>query len=382
MKKHILSLTGLIAGMLLVIPNPGMAQKKKKEKEPADPFKFTIQVEYPRTSTKNQGSASTCWSYSTTSFLESEIQRIGKKATDLSVMYTVRNTYLEKADRYVRWNGKLEFGPGGACHDVINAIKKYGIVPWDLYTGNEIRENSVKHGEMDGVLRGYVDGVIKNPNRKLSSAWKTGFENLVDAYLGEIPTTFTVDGKSYDPLSYAASLGLNWDDYVEISSFTHHPFYKPFVIEVPDNWSRDQVYNVPLDEFIEIIDHCLTNGYTVAWASDLEQGFNFAQGVAIVTPDNWDRKTFKPGIEPVVNQERRQLEFDNYMTTDDHGMHLVGIAHDQTGTKYYLEKNSWGEGNKYKGYSYISEQYVRLKTTAVLINKNGIPAELRAKLGI
>lgn len=357
-------------------------QAQRKQKAAKDPFRFTIQVEHPRLSTKNQGASSTCWSYSTTSFIESEMKRIGQEPADLSVMYSVRNTYLEKADRYVRWNGHLGFGPGGAFHDVINSIRKYGILPMDLYQGNEIAESSVKHGEMDGVLKGYVDAVVKNPNRKLSTAWKTGYQNLADAYLGEVPETFTWKGTQYTPLTFAASLGLNWDDYIEISSFNHHPFYESFVLEVPDNWSRDKVYNVPLDDMIRITDHSLNNGYTVAWAADLEAGFSFAQGVAIVTPDDWDRKTFKPGMEPLVTQERRQKEFDNYLTTDDHGMHLVGIATDQAGNKYYLEKNSWGEGNKYKGYSYISEQYVRLKTTCIMVNKNGIPQDIRQKLGI
>jgi bleomycin hydrolase len=368
-----------LIAILLILPSNVQAKKKKV---PPPPYKFNIEVEYPRTAVKNQGSSSTCWSYSTTSMLESEIIRIGKPETELSVMYTVRNIYLDKAEQFVRWNGKCEFGPGGACHDVTNSIKKYGIVPLSVYAGNEIKEKGVIHNELDGVLRGYVDGIVRNPNGKLSTAWKTGFTNLVDAYLGKVPENFEYKGTSYTPATFAASLGLNMDDYVEISSFSHHPFYSRFVLEVPDNWVRGSVYNVPINELDQIVEYALKNGYTVAWASDLEKGFNFGLGVGVVPPDNWDGKTFKPGMEPEITQERRQMEFENYQTTDDHGMHFVGIAHDQNGGKYYLEKNSWGPANQYKGYSYISSAYVKLKTTCIMLNKNGIPKEIREKLGL
>jgi len=364
---------------LIVLPSPVEAKKKKV---PEPPYKFTIDVEYPRTAVKSQGSSGTCWCYSATSFLESEVQRIGKPEVELSVMYTVRNSYIDKADQFVRWNGKCEFGGGGADHDVTNSIKKYGIVPWSVYTGNEIKENGVIHNEMDGVLRAYVDAIVRNPNGKLSTAWKAGFTNLADAYLGKVPENFEYKGTSYTPMTFAAALGLNMDDYVEISSFTHHPFYGQFVLEVPDNWIRGSVYNVPVNELDEIVEYSLRNGYTVAWASDLDKGFNFGLGVAVVPPDNWDGRTFKPGMEPEITQERRQTEFENYQTTDDHGMHLVGIAHDQNGGKYYFEKNSWGAGTPNKGYSYISSAYLKLKSTCIMVNKNGIPKEIRTKLGI
>jgi bleomycin hydrolase len=369
----------ILMAVLIMMP---LAAEAKKKKVPEPPYKFTIEVEYPRTDIKSQGSSSTCWSYSTTSFLESELIRTGKPAVELSVMYTVRNIYIEKAEQYVRWNGKCEFGPGGANHDVINSIKKYGIVPWSVYTGNEIGEKAVIHNEMDAVLKAYADGIVKNPNGKLSTAWKSGFTSLTDAYLGKVPENFEFNGSSYTPTTFASSLGLNMDDYVEISSFSHHPFYTQFVLEVPDNWIRGSVYNVPIDEFDRIVEHSLRNGYTVAWAADLDKGFNFGLGLAVVPPDNWDGRTFKPGMEPEITQERRQLEFENYQTTDDHGMHLVGIAHDQNGGKYYLEKNSWGPGNPYKGYSYVSSAYLKLKSTCVMVNKNGIPSEIRTRLGL
>jgi len=378
MKILRISLSLLLISLFIA---PGMAfAKDKKKKKSKDAYKFTIEVEHPRTATKSQGRSSTCWSFSGTSFLESEIQRIGKEPVELSVMYTVMNTYREKADLYARWRGNLEFGPGGAFHDVTHSISKYGIVPMEVYKGNMIGANSIMHGEMDAVLKGYMDGLIRS--RAPSTAWKNGFDNLVTTYLGEIPEEFTYKGQIYTPESFAVSLGLNMDDYVEISSFTHHPFNEKFVLEVPDNWLRDEVYNVPLDDIIEIINHSIRNGYTVAWASDLGKGFNYGLGIGVVPPDNWDGKTFKPGMEPTVTQERRQLEFDNYSTTDDHGMHFVGIAKDQLGNTYYVEKNSWGEGNKNKGYSYVSEQYVRLKTTCIMVNKDAIPEEIRENLGL
>jgi bleomycin hydrolase len=380
MKKLSYLKSGIILlASIIALPLPVEAKKKKV---PEPPYKFTILVEHPRTAIKNQGSSSTCWCYSTSSFLESEMQRIGKPMVELSVMYTVRNTYIDKAEEFIRWNGKCEFGPGGADHDVINSIKKYGIVPMAAYPGNEIKEQGVIHNEMDGVLRAYVDAIGKNPNGKLSTAWKNGFTNLVDAYLGEVPEDFEYAGTSYTPTTFAASLGLNMDDYVQISSFTHHPFYEKFVLEVPDNFARGTAYNVPIDELDQIVENSLKTGYTVAWATDLESGFNFGLGVAVVPPIGWDGKTFKPGMEPEITQERRQVEFENYQTTDDHGMHLVGIAHDQNGGKYYCEKNSWGPGNQYKGYSYISSAYLKLKSTCIMVNKNGIPAEVRKKLGI
>lgn len=378
MKTLRISLSLLLISIFLA---PGLSfAKDKKKKKSKDAYKFTIEIEHPRTAIKSQGRSSTCWSFSGTSFLESEIQRIGKDPVELSVMYTVMNTYREKAEQYARWRGHMEFGPGGAFHDVTHSISKYGIVPMEVYQGNKIGASSIMHGEMDAVLKGYMDGLIRS--KKPSTAWKNGFDNLVTTYLGEIPENFIYKGQTYTPESYAISIGLNMDDYVEISSFTHHPFYDKFVLEVPDNWLRDQVYNVPLDDMIEIINNSIYNGYTVAWASDLGKGFNYGLGIGVVPPDNWDEKTFKPGMEPTVTQERRQLEFDNYSTTDDHGMHFVGIAKDQLGNTYYVEKNSWGEGNKNKGYSYVSEQYVRLKTTCIMVNKNAIPQEIRERLGL
>jgi bleomycin hydrolase len=295
---------------------------------------------------------------------------------------------------------------GGAFHDVSDMIREYGIVPEEVYPGTLEGEAGHVHGEMDFVFKSYLDAVIANKNKKLSPVWHKGFNSLLDAYLGEYPDTFTYGGKQYTPASYAKSLGLKLDDYVQVTSYTHHPFYAPFALEVPDNWAWGTAYNVPLDELVEIIDYSIEKGYTVAWASDIsEKGFSFKNGVAIVPEKDrtemsdaeilkWEKLTekdkekdlysfTKPGKEKVVTQEMRQEAFDNYLTTDDHGMHITGTAKDQNGTPYYLVKNSWADNsNSYKGYFYVSVPFVRYKTLDIMVHKDAIPAHIRKKLGI
>ncbi len=377
-----------------------------KEKKTDSGYVFTMLKQLPETSVKNQNRSSTCWSYSAVSFLETELLRMGRDTFDLSEMFSVRHSYSDKALMYIRFNGKHNFGPGGAAHDVTNVLKKYGMVPEEVYTGMTIGEQNPVHGEMDAVFNAYVDAVLKNPNRKLSPVWHQGFNGMLDAYLGKLPEKFNYKGKEYTPRSFADMLGLNPDDYVELTSYTHHPYYSKFIIEIPDNWALDEVYNLPLDEMIQVIDNSINEGYTVVWGADVsEKGFSWKTGVAVVPDknaseisgsdrDKWTKmsdaekekllfKFDKPNPEKKITPEMRQVEFDNYQTTDDHGMHLTGIAKDQNGTKYYLIKNSWGtEGSPYKGHFYASESYVRLKTMDIMVHKNAIPKEIRKKLEI
>ncbi len=384
----------------------GFAQENAQEKKPDSGYVFTMVKQLPATSVKNQYRSGTCWSYSAISFLESELLRTGKDTFNLSEMFCVRNAYSDKASLYIRFNGKHNFGGGGAAHDVTSVLRNYGMVPEEAYSGMTINEPNPVHAEMDAVLSADVDAVIKNGNKKLTPVWHQGFDGLLDAYLGKVPEKFTYKGKEYSPKSFADMLGLNPDDYVELTSYTHHPFYSKFILEVPDNWEMGEVYNVPIDDLIRVIDNSFENGYTVVWGADVsEKGFSWKNGVAVVPDKNatemagmesakWSKlsdadkdkllyKFDKPMPEKKITQEMRQTEFDNYQTTDDHGMHFTGIAKDQNGAKYYFVKNSWGtEGSPYKGYFYASEAYVRLKTMDLMVHKNAIPKDIRKKLGI
>jgi bleomycin hydrolase len=395
-----------ISAIFLLLTSANLLSAQEAPQKADSGFKFTIEKQVGATSVKNQYRSSTCWSYSAISFLESELLRMGKDTFDLSEMFCVRNSYSDKAIMYIRFQGKHNFGSGGAFHDVINVFSKYGMMPEETYNGNTIGEVNPVHGEIDGVLSAYIDAVLKNPNKKLTPVWHQGFDGILDAYLGKVPDNFTYKGKNYSPKSFSESLGLNMDDYIEISSFTHHPFFSKFIIEIPDNWALGEVYNIPIGDLIRVIDNSLENGYSVAWGSDVsEKGFSWKNGVAMVPDKNapeigglerarWEKmsvadqekllyKFDKPMPEKIITQDMRQAEFDNYQTTDDHGMHITGIARDQNGTKYYLVKNSWGlEGSPYKGYFYASEAYVKLKTTDIMVHKDALPRDIRKKLGL
>jgi len=284
MKKLITIILGL--AFLLTLSSNANAQDNQEVKKDSG-YVFTVIKQLPASPVKNQYRSGTCWSFSTISFIESELLRMGKDTFDLSDMYCVRKSYEDKAKLHVRYHGTNNFAGGGAFHDVTDVIKNYGMLPEEVYSGKVIGEKDHVHGEMDEVLKAYLEGVIKNENKKLTPVWMKGYQGILDAYLGEVPEKFTYKGKEYTPRSFADMLGVNPDDYVEIASFTHHPFYSQFVIELPDNWSHGMVYNVPLNEMIEVIDNAINTGYTVAWGADVsEKGFSWKNGVAIVPEKN------------------------------------------------------------------------------------------------
>ena len=382
-------------------------QKKKKDKEEAPKgYEFTMVTSVPATSVKDQHRSGTCWSFAAVSFIEAELIRTGQGEHDLSEMFFVRKAYEMKAQKYVRMQGKVNFGPGGLAMDVMRIWKDDGMVPNEVYDGVTTKDSLPVHGEMDGVLNAYVDAVIKNRNRELSSAWKVGYKGILDAYLGTVPVDFTYNGEEFTSMSFGSSTELSSDQYVAIGSFSHHPFYENFLIEIPDNWLWSTIGNVPLDEMMTLLDHALENGYSVCWDADVgERSYDWKKGVALMPSTEiedldglerarWDELSESeqqamfydfstPKKERSINQENRQEMFDNYRTTDDHLMHITGIAKDQAGNKFYLVKNSWGTGNHiYKGYHYVSEAYMRAKTIFFMVHKEAVPDGTAQKLNL
>jgi bleomycin hydrolase len=366
--------------------------KNNQSANSKESFQFTDVVNIENTPVKNQGSSGTCWSYSANSFLESEMIRMGKKPVEISQIYTARNAYIEKGKNYVRMHGAISLGDGGALHDVINMYRKYGALPQSVYTGLNYGTANNKFAEMGAMGEAVLAAAVKNPNGELSPAWLKAYTAVIDSYLGTVPESFDYNGKKYTPQTFAKDvIGINPDDYVELSSFKEYPLYSKFVLMVPDNWSLDQVYNVKLNELTDVIDNALRNGYTVGWAGDVsEKGFSWKNGVAYIPTKNFADMTpeekeglFKgPQAELEITDDVRQKAFDNYNTTDDHGMHIVGISKDQNGKEYYIVKNSWGATNDYKGYMYMTKNFVKYKTTAILLNKGGLPKEISKKLAI
>lgn len=379
--------TGCFAQDILVNSLKLNASDKSKEN-----FKFTEQINLATTSVKAQGSSGTCWSYATNSFLESEMIRLGKQPVELSQIFSARNVYVEKGKNYVRMHGALTLGDGGALHDVINMYKKYGAVPREVYTGLNYGTDKNKFAEMGALIEGVLTAVVKNPNGELTPNWEKAYAAVIDSYLGQVPANFTYKGKNYTPQTFAKEMvGINPDDYIGLSSFTTSPYYQKTLLMVPDNWSYDLVYNVKVNEMTDVIDNALKKGYTVAWATDVsEKSFSWKNGVAYIPAKKYDDMTAEekaemfngPKEELEITAEIRQAAFDNYQTTDDHGMHIVGLAKDQSGKEYYIVKNSWGETNDYKGFLFVTKNFVKYKTTALLVNKGGIPTDIAKKLGV
>ena len=399
MKKMILALA------LAAFAAASLGAQAPKVK-PAD-YQFTTVKEIPVTSMKNQNRSGTCWCFSALSFLESEVIKAknlkAEAYPDFSEMFVVRHSYHDRAVKFVRLNGYLNMAAGSGFGDVLEVIRDYGLMPQSAYSGMNYGYDLPVQGELDAVLKGYVQAAVKNPNRKLTPVWPKGFDGILDAYLGELPETFVENGVTYTAESYRDAMGINPDDYVNISSYTHHPFYSQFAIEVEDNWRWGLCYNLPLDEFMAIIDNAVENGYTVLWGGDVsEPGFT-RDGLAVLldteakatTGSDQERWVGKAEDKPAaaaekkelpkelqVTQEIRQRMYDEKTSTDDHGMHLYGTAKDQNGTKYYLIKNSWGVTGAYDGTWYMSENFVKGKTLNFVVNKKALPKDIAKKLGI
>ena len=407
MKKFFALALGLMA-VSGVMASDVDAKPKKQEQQP-EGIQFTVVKENPITSIKNQNRAGTCWCYSSLAFIESELLRMGKGEYDFSEMFLVHNTYLDRADKAVRTHGDVSFAQGGSFYDVIYGMEAFGLIPEaEMRPGVMYGMTLSNHNELTAVSDAVVAAIAKGRLRNLQSSpdgemlWKKAIEAIHDIYLGERPEKFTYNGVEYTPKSFYESLGLNASDYVSLTSYTHHPFYTSFALEIPDNWRWAQSYNLPNDELMEVFDYAIMNGYTIAWGSDVsEDGFT-REGTAIL-PDvekaateldgsdmaKWlkmteaERKSKPMAVEQKwVSQQERQLAYDNRETTDDHGMQIYGIAKDQKGTEYYIVKNSWGEAGTYKGLWYASKAFVRYKTMNIIVHKDAIPAQIREKLGL
>lgn len=389
MKKTIISVLLLLILQSVIYAQDELINKIKDNQSKKSNFQFTLIKQLDNTTVKNQGSSGTCWSYAGNSFLESEIYKKHNRVIDIAEIYTARKTYEEKAKIYVLMDGFVNYGDGGSLHDVINMYKKYGIVPQEAYTG--LINGAIKNNfsEMQQELKEYLDKV-KTQKAPINTNWTFNFSSILDKYIGKVPETFIYKGKMYTPKTFANEIvDLNPNDYIELSSFKDYEYYKPFYPPLPDNWSGDRMYNVPMHELTTIIDHALSTGYTVGWAADVsEPYFSWKNGVAYVPDTNIYSISSEekanlfshPKPEKIITEEMRQEAFNNKSTTDDHAMHIVGLAKDQNGKEYYLVKNSWGVSNDFQGYLYVTKNYVQFKSTAILVNKKAIPKKLRNKL--
>ena len=392
--KKFLVLAAVIFGMAVAVSAQEGYQFTDTSKKPIKTVPIT-----------NQYRSGTCWCFSTLSFLEEDIIAFGGEEMTLSQMWIVRHAYFDKAIKYVRLHGNLNFAVGGAAHDVTKLIANYGIVPLEAYPGYNYGTTMPEFGEIDAVLKAYVDAIIKNENGKLTTAWINGLNAILDTYFGVRPEKFTYKGKEYTPKSFAESFPVKMEDYIEFTSYTHHPFYTKFALEIPDNWMWDEMYNVPLEEMMQVIDSALDAGHPVAWGTDVsEKGFSRQKAIAVVPEvvekntigsdaEHWGKLSDAekqaminnlegPMKEKTITQEMRQEGYDNYQTTDDHGMVIVGSAVDQAGNPFYKVQNSWGDNGPYKGFYYFSRPFVEYKTLDIMVNKNLIPKNIKKKMGL
>ncbi len=401
----------LIAILALVACSPVMAQEETTDtlEQKKDTLIFTTVIENPVTSIKNQNNSGTCWSYSSLAFLESEVLKKHPEMTDIDLCesFVVSKTYMDRADRNVRTHGDASFSQGGSFYDVVYCMENYGLIPEGImpYPYTEYGDSLFNFTSFFPPMEAYVTAISKSDAKKINPAWKNSVQGMLDDYFGECPTEFEYKGVKYTPQSFVEYLGLDPDDYVSLTSYTHHPFYKTFILEIQDNWRWASSYNLPIDEFMRVMEEAVKDGWTFAWGADVsEDGFSRRKGkhkcVATV-PDikkeagvgsdqsRWTGEKAGAKItesdsegELEITQEIRQLGYDNWETTDDHGMLIYGIAKDQNGKEYFMMKNSWGDMGPYKGFWYVSKPYVAYKTMNILINKNAVPKDIRKKLGI
>ena len=410
MKKFL----SIFACLLIALPMFAQVEAEKKDDAKDDGYKFTVVKEIPVTSVKNQSRAGTCWCYSGLGFIEAELLRMGKGEYDFSEMYIIHNTYIDRAKAAVRTHGDVSFSQGGSFYDVLYGMKTFGLVPDEEMPAGKMYGDSLSdHTELSAIADASVKAIAEGKQRKLQTnsnnelLWVKAIEAIHDVYLGERPTEFTYKGVKYTPKSFYESLGLNPDDYVSITSFTHHPFYEKFVLEIQDNWRWAQCYNVPLDEFMEIFDNAIEKGYTIAWGADVSEkgwlrgdmagiavlpdveakstdltGSDMAHWLGLSASDRAKEANKKPTPQKWVTQEERQVAFDNWETTDDHGMLIYGTAKDQIGNEYYMVKNSWGDYGQYHGNLYASKAFVHYKTMNIVVHKDALPKDIKKKLGI
>lgn len=392
----------IIAAAFLLLPMGMTAQGQPESKK--DSTQFTVIKENPITSIKDQHRSGTCWAYSSLGFFEAELLRMGKGEFDLCESFLVYKTYMDRADKAIRTHGDASFSQGGSFYDAVYCLKNYGIVPQDAMPapGSLYGDSLFNFNQLDAVASAYVKAIAKGEHKKISPAWKKDLNCIYENYFGKLPETFTYKGKTYTPQSFVQYLGINPDDYVSLTSYTHHPFYSKFILEIQDNWRWAESYNLPLDEFMEVMDNAVRNGYCFAWGSDVsEKGFKAREGVAIVPADSkdndktgsdaarWTGSNEKNGAvikssndEPSITQEMRQLGYDNWETTDDHGMVIYGLAKDTKGNEYFMVKNSWGDYGPYHGCFYASKAFVAYKTMNIIVHKDALPKAIARKLNL